>query len=57
MGTPAAWTTNKKTGESGPYYYELNAWGPNYWFIVMDMDCDQTQVISNIFFLFKFDIN
>jgi len=43
MGTPAAWTTNKKTGESGPYYYELNAWGPNYWFIVMDMDCDQTQ--------------
>ena len=50
MGTPAAWTTNKKTGESGPYYYELNAWGPNYWFIVMDMDCDQTQVISKISF-------
>ena len=41
MGTPAAWTTNKPTDD---YYYELNTWGDHYWFVVMDMDCSQTQV-------------
>ena len=40
MGTPGAWTTNDPTDD---FYYSLNTFGPHYWFIVMDMDCDQTQ--------------
>ena len=40
MGTPGAWTTNDPTDD---FYYSLNSFGPHYWFIVMDMDCDQTQ--------------
>jgi hypothetical protein len=41
MGTPGAWSTNDPTDD---YYYALNTFGPHYWFIVMDMDCSQTQV-------------
>ena len=40
MGTPGAWTTDDPTND---YYYALNNWGDHYWFIVMDMDCSQTQ--------------
>ena len=40
MGTPGAWTTNDPTDD---FYYSLNSFGPHHWFIVMDMDCDQTQ--------------
>ena len=41
MGTPGAWTTDDATDD---FYYSLNTMGPHYWFIVMDMNCDQTQV-------------
>ena len=41
MGTPGAWSTNDPTDD---YYYVLNTFGPHYWFIVVDMDCSQTQV-------------
>ena len=33
-------TTSDPTND---FYYELNTWGDHYWFLVMDMDCDQTQ--------------
>ena len=41
MGTPGAWTTDDATDD---FYYSLNTMGPHHWFIVMDMNCDQTQV-------------
>ena len=44
MGTPGAWTTDDPTDD---FYYSLNTLGPHHWFIVMDMDCDQTQVRDN----------
>ena len=33
-------TTSDPTND---FYYELNTWGDHYWFLVMDMDCGQTQ--------------
>ena len=33
-------TTSDPTND---FYYELNTWGDHYWFLVMDMDCAQTQ--------------
>ena len=41
MGTPGAWTTNDETNT---HYYAPNTFGEHYWFVVMEMDCSQTQV-------------
>ena len=54
MGTPGAWTTDDATDD---FYYSLNTMGPHYWFIVMDMNCDQTQVrnVSKYIIVMTFD--
>ena len=39
LGTPSGWTTNE-VGNS--LYYDQNTYGPDYWAIEFEMDCDQT---------------
>jgi len=39
-GTAMQWTTNDK---ANPLYNKFNTYGPNYWLLDMEMDCEQTE--------------
>jgi hypothetical protein len=47
-GSPADWTTNLAQGQDQPYIWmagygiaDENTFGPNYWMLDVDMDCEQ----------------
>ncbi|XP_012936358.1 alpha-amylase [Aplysia californica] len=50
-GTPAQWTTNQIGAK---YYSPLNTFGPQYWYVDVNMDCSKT---VDGFFEFKALVN